>query len=163
MIVLGIDPGSRITGYALVCKTGARFQLSEAGLIRTNTKADIPTRLMQIHQGIVEVLERHTPDTAAIESIFRYKSSESALRLGQARGVALLALAQAGLSVSEYNPMVVKKSIGGTGRAGKNELGLIVTKLLGLAEPLPADASDAAAIAMTHLLHSSFQRHLRKR
>ena len=163
MIVLGIDPGSRVTGYALVCKEGARFRLSEAGLIRTNTKADIPTRLNEIHSGLVEVIKQHKPDTAAIESIFRYKSSESALRLGQARGVALLALAQHGLSVSEYNPMVVKKSIGGTGRAGKNELGLIVTKLLGLAKPLPADAADAAAIAMTHLLHSSFQRHLRKR
>ena len=84
------------------------------------------------------------------------------MRLGQARGVALLALAQHGLDVCEYNPMVIKKSIAGTGRAGKNELGLIVTKLLGLSKPLAADAADAAAIEMRHLLHSQFQRKLRK-
>jgi crossover junction endodeoxyribonuclease RuvC len=131
-------------------------------LIRSNTKADVPTRLKQIYDGITEVVKRHTLEEAAIESIFRHKSSESALRLGQARGVALLALAQANLPVSEYNPMAVKKSIGGTGRAGKNEMGVIVTKLLGLQEALSADAADAAAIAMTHLLHSGFQKRLRK-
>ena len=162
MVVLGIDPGSRVTGYALVSKEGARFRLFEAGLIRSNTKAEIPIRLHEIHSGLVDVITQYNPNEAAIESIFRYKSSESALRLGQARGVALLALAQHGLNVSEYNPMVIKKSIAGTGRAGKNELGLIVTKLLGLSKPLAADAADAAAIAMTHLLHSQFQRKLRK-
>ena len=162
MVVLGIDPGSRVTGYALVSKEGAQFRLFEAGLIRSNTKAEIPTRLHEIHSGLVDVITQYNPNEAAIESIFRYKSSESALRLGQARGVALLALAQHGLNVSEYNPMVIKKSIAGTGRAGKNELGLIVTKLLGLSKPLAEDAADAAAIAMTHLLHSQFQRKLRK-
>lgn len=162
MIVLGIDPGSRVTGFALVTKTGGRFRLIEAGVVRSDTKAPIPTRLLQIHQGLSLVIERNNADTAAIEAIFRHKSSESALRLGQARGVALLALAQSNLEVTDYNPMTVKKSIGGTGRAGKKEVTRIVSRLLGLKEDLQSDAADAAAIAMTHLLHSSFQNSLRK-
>ena len=163
MIVLGIDPGSRITGYAVVSRKSGRFSLMEAGTVRSNPKDDIPTRLLAIYTGIKEVLERINPDSAAIESIFRYKSSESALRLGQARGVAVLAMAQHDLSVTDYNPMTVKKSIGGTGKAGKSEITRLVTRLLGLAKDLPPDAADAAAIAMTHLLHSSFHSRINKK
>ena len=105
---------------------------------------------------MTEVINRTQPDTAAIESIFHHKSSESALRLGQARGVALLAVAQAHIDVSDYNPMTVKKSIGGHGRASKKEMIRMVTRLLGLSTPLSSDAADAAAIAMTHMAHRKF-------
>jgi crossover junction endodeoxyribonuclease RuvC len=132
-----------------------------AGVIRTRSKDPIPERLAIIHAGLVEVIQRTRPESAGIESIFKYKSSESALRLGQARGVALLAAAQAGLDIQDYNAMTVKKTVGGHGRAGKPEMIRVVARLLGLAEPLPSDASDAAAIAMTHLLQSAFRARLR--
>ena len=160
MLVLGIDPGSTATGYAVVRRRQGRFELLDAGVIRTKTSSSIPERLAIIHAGLVDVIERSQPQSVGIEAIFEHKSSESALRLGQARGVALLAAAQAGLKVSDYNAMTVKKTVGGHGRAGKPEMIRIVARLLGLAEPLPSDASDAAAIAMTHLLQNAFQMRL---
>ena len=163
MIVLGIDPGSRVTGYAAVTRKSGRFHLIEAGTVRSNPKEDIPTRLLSIYSGLYELIGKIKPDSSAIEAIFRYKSSESALRLGQARGVALLALAQYDLPITDYNPMTVKKSVGGSGRAGKKEIIRIVTRLLGLQKDLPSDAADAAAIAITHLIHSAFQARIKKR
>ena len=162
MIVLGIDPGSRTTGYAAITRKSGRFFLLEGGQIKTNTKQAIPLRLLSIHEQLHEVVQRIKPATAAIESIFRHKSSESALRLGQARGVALVVLAKHGLEVTDYNPMTVKKSIGGHGRAGKNEMVRVVTRLLGLPKDLPADTADAAAIAMTHFMHADFQQRIKK-
>ena len=163
MVVLGIDPGSRTTGYAVVSRKSGRFHLVEAGTVCSNPKNDIPTRLHTIYTGLYEIIGRFSPDSAAIEAIFRHKSSESALRLGQARGVALLALAQYKLPITDYNPMTVKKSIGGSGRAGKTEMIRVVTRLLGLKKDLPSDAADAAAIAMTHLIHSAFQARIPKK
>lgn len=155
MRVFGIDPGSNATGYAVVDRRAGRYVLVDAGVVRTRSADPVPQRLATIHAGLAARLagagEVHA---VAIEAIFRHRSSESALRLGQARGVALLVAAQAGLEVSEYNAMTVKKSIGGHGRAGKAELQRVVSRLLGLDEDLPADASDAAAIAMTHLGHA---------
>ena len=162
MIVLGIDPGSRATGFSVVTRQKSRFVLLEAGVIHTNTKAEIPSRLLEIHTGIEKVIQKHNPDTAAIEAIFAGKSAESALRLGQARGVALMTLAKYGLNVTPYNPMTVKKNVGGHGRAGKNEMIRTVTFLLGLKKDLPSDAADATAIALTHLMHSSFNHKLGK-
>ncbi|MBM74026.1 MAG: crossover junction endodeoxyribonuclease RuvC [Proteobacteria bacterium] len=162
MVVLGIDPGSRVTGFAAISKKSNRFQLLEAGCIKTQTSESIPLRLLTIRTGLVEVIERISPSEAAIESIFTYKSAESALRLGQARGVALVTLAEKGLKVTDYNPMVVKKNIAGNGRAGKSEMQRIVARLLGLEKPLTSDAADAAAIAMTHLLHSTFYSRIKK-
>ena len=161
MLVLGIDPGSQATGYAVVRRTRGRFELVDAGVIRTRSKDSVPERLAVIHAGLVEVIQRTKPESVGIEAIFKYKSSESALRLGQARGVALLAAAQSDLPISDYNPMTVKKTVGGHGRAGKPEMIRVVARLLGLTKPLAADASDAAAIAMTHLLQSAFQSRLR--
>ncbi len=162
MIVLGIDPGSRATGFSVVTRQKSRFVLLEAGVIRTNTKAEIPSRLLEIHTGIEEVIQKYNPDTAAIESIFTGKSAESALRLGQARGVALMTLAKYGLNVTPYNPMTVKKNVGGHGRAGKNEMIRTVSFLLRLKKDLASDAADATAIALTHLMHSSFNHKLGK-
>jgi len=162
MIVLGIDPGSQATGFSVLHKEKGRFKLIEAGIIRTNSKNSIPKRLCKIHKELQEVIDKHKPTTGAIEAIFAGKSAESALRLGQARGVALLVMAQNDLDVTPYNPMTVKKSVGGHGKAGKKEMIRIVSRLLGLEKDLPSDAADASAIAITHFMHASFQRKLRK-
>ena len=161
LVVLGIDPGCRVTGYAVLTRKGARFQLLEAGIIKSNTKADMQDRLLEIHTGLSEVIAQFKPSSAGIESVFHHHSSESTIRLGQARGVALLALAQHKIPSAPYNPMTVKKSVGGHGRASKNEMIRIVTRLLGLSKDLRSDAADAAAIAITHLMHSEFQRRLK--
>jgi len=158
MRVFGIDPGSTATGYAVVQKSGGRFQLLSAGVIRTVSKDPIPERLKTIYQGLNAELTVSKVDCVAIESIFRHRSSESAIRLGQARGVALLAAALHDHEVFEYNAMTVKKTVGGHGRAGKPEVARIVARLLGADHKLASDASDAAAIAITHLMHHPFQR-----
>ena len=163
MRVFGIDPGSVATGFAVLRRVQGRYILDEAGVIRTRSTEPIPERLHAIHSGLAAALAKWSPDCVAIEAIFRHRSSESALRLGQARGVALLAAAQAGLAVSEYNAMTVKKTIGGHGRAGKPEMQLLVARLLGLDAQLPTDATDAVAIAMTHLGHAHLLAHARTR
>lgn len=156
MLVLGIDPGSNATGWALLSQVSGRYQLHDAGIIRTRSKDPMAERLVVIHEGLVSVIARMPPDQVAIEAIFKHRSSESALRLGHARGVALLAAAQHDLPISEYNPMTVKQTVGGHGRSGKQEIALMVQRLVGLPEPLPSDAADAAAIAITHLTRSRF-------
>jgi crossover junction endodeoxyribonuclease RuvC len=153
MLVLGIDPGSTATGWAALRRHSGRYLLLDSGVIRTNSDDPMPERMLRIHQGLTAVLLATQPEAVAIEAIFKHRSSESALRLGQARGVALLAVAQAGLPAAEYNPMTIKKTIGGHGGAGKPELQRVIARLLGLDKPLAADANDAAAIAMTHLCH----------
>ncbi len=151
MIVVGIDPGSNATGLAALTRQRGRMTLLSHAVVRTDARDPVPERLRRIHAGIEAFLIGVRADAVAIEEIFRHKSSESALRLGQARGVALLAAAQAGLPVSGYNASTVKKTVGGHGRAAKPQMGMMVTRLLSLSEPLPADAADAAAIALTHL------------
>lgn len=157
MSVFGIDPGSNATGWAVVSRAYGRYQLHEAGVIRTRAEDPIPERLLKIHEGLLAAMERLQPTDVAIEAIFKYRSSESALRLGQARGVALLAAARRGLAVAEYNPATVKKTVGGSGRADKEQVARLVARLVGREDPLPADASDAVAIAITHLAQSPLQ------
>ena len=154
MLVLGIDPGCTSTGYGLVQRHKGRYQLVDAGSFRTRASEPMPERLFTIHAGLERVLTEHKPSVVAIEAIFRHKSSESALKLGQARGVALLVAAQAGLEVFEYNAMTVKKSVGGSGRADKKGLARMVEMLVG--QPIQAshDATDAIAIAITHFAHA---------
>lgn len=152
MIVVGIDPGSRVTGYSFVTKQRNRFRLVEAGCIRTNPNQSIPERLHHIHEQLDLLLTQHSPDVAAIEEIFSGKSVKSALLLGQARGVALMTLGKHSLSVHAYHPNKIKKNVGGHGKAGKNEMIRVVSMLLGVSTPLQADAADATAIAMTHLM-----------
>ena len=157
MKVLGIDPGSRITGYAVVVRNAGRMHLIDAGTIKTNTKSSIPERLKTIHAELSECIKANEPDVAAIEAIFHHKNAQSALKLGQARGVALLALSQHDLTIGEYPPTTVKKTIGGHGHAGKSEMVRLVSRLLGLSEDLPEDAADAAAVAMTHIALHRFK------
>lgn len=154
MVVFGIDPGSTVTGWGVVSQERGRFRLLDCGCVKTSASTPIPERLVAIHGGLAVALAQHTVDAVAIEAIFRHKSSESALRLGQARGVALLAAAQAGHVAHEYNAMTVKRSVGAHGRADKTAVARMVAALLGGAPPGPADISDAIAIAITHLAHA---------
>ena len=157
VLVIGIDPGSTATGLAAVTRRRGRVVLVGGAVIRTQTAAGVPARLHTIHAGIeaflieMQALLGEQADAVAIEQIFLHRSAESALRLGQARGVALLAAAQAGLTVVEYNAMTIKKTVAGHGRAEKAQVGLMVQRLLGLDQPLASDAADAAAIALTHI------------
>jgi crossover junction endodeoxyribonuclease RuvC len=154
VLVLGIDPGSTVTGYGLVERIRGRYHLRTAGVVKTKSKDPIPLRLRQIYEGLCTVLELHQPQVVSIEAIFRHKSSESALRLGQARGVALLAASQINVPIFEYNAMTVKKTVTGNGRADKTQVSRAVTMLTGQKPDLPHDAFDAIAIAITHLAHS---------
>lgn len=153
MRVLGVDPGSRSTGWGLVEREAGRYRLVAGGAIRTDSDALTGDRLREIYEGLLEVIDRYKPECAAIEAIFSHKSSTSALKLGQARGVALLALAQRGLAVQEYNAMTVKSSVAGSGRADKEQMQRMVGLLLGAPVPGPHDVSDAVAIAITHHAH----------
>ncbi|MEQ1502863.1 MAG: crossover junction endodeoxyribonuclease RuvC [Myxococcota bacterium] len=151
MLVFGIDPGSTVTGYGVVTSDRGRIRLVDAGAIRTDPEAPIPLRLLAIHRGLGEALDRHPVDGVAIEAIFRHKSSESALRLGQARGVALLAAAERGHTPAEYNTSTVKRTVGAHGAADKDAIARVVRMLLGADVPSgPHDLTDALAIAITH-------------
>ncbi len=150
MIVFGIDPGSTVTGFGVVERLRGRLMLRACGCVRTWADEPMGERLAAIHAGLSKALAEHRPDAVAIEAIFRHKSSESALRLGQARGVALLAAAQAGYDPAEYNPSTVKRAVGAHGRADKDAVAKMVRVLLGVQPEGPADVTDALAIAITH-------------
>lgn len=158
MRVLGIDPGSTVTAYGVVDKTGGRLSLAAAGFIRTNAKQPMAERLGLIHAGLVTALAETNPDAVAIESIFKHKSAESAIRLGHARGVALLAVAQAGFDPAEYNPMTIKRTVGAHGRADKDAIAKMVKMLLGELPKGPSDVADALAIAICHHHHARAHR-----
>lgn len=153
MRVLGVDPGSRSTGWGVVVRDHGRYRALASGAILTGG-GEMGPRLWTIHRGLQEVIAAHGPDCVALEAIFAHKSSTSALVLGQARGIVLLAAAQAGLPVFEYNASTIKKSVTGSGRADKDQVGRMVRMLLGEAFDGPHDRADALAIAMTHLAHA---------
>lgn len=158
MRVLGVDPGSNVTGWGVVRLDRGRYHLVDCGVVRTRSADPMGTRLSAIYDGLREVVARVAPDEAAIEDIFHHRSGESAIRLGQARGVALLALAQAGFEAAAYNPMVVKRSVGASGKADKVAVARMVQMLLGVELDVPADATDALAIAITHAAHTRVRR-----
>lgn len=150
MIVLGIDPGSRITGYGLIRKEGNRLVHLDNGAIWTDTARDFPGRLGQIFHGITEIIDRHAPDAVAVENIFFANNVQSALKLGQARGAAVVACVTRGVSVSEYSALQVKQAVVGHGKAAKEQVQQMVKALLNLPETAQADASDALAVAICH-------------
>lgn len=154
MRVLGIDPGSTVTGYGVVDKRRGRLHLVDAGYVRTHAKTPMADRLAAIHEGLVAAITSAQPDAVSIESIFKHKSSESALRLGHARGVALLAAVQCGFAPFEYNPMTIKRTVGAHGRADKAQVARMVRMLLGELPDGPADVADALAIAICHHHHA---------
>ncbi|MDY6851152.1 MAG: crossover junction endodeoxyribonuclease RuvC [Thermodesulfobacteriota bacterium] len=151
MLALGIDPGSKFTGYGLVAKEGSRLRFIAAGRISTKAGAPLSERLNQVFTGLRRVIRRYSPDMAAVEDIFFAKNVRSAVRLGHVRGVALLAAAEAGLPVSEYSPATIKMAVVGYGQADKSQVGLMVKKILGLDHDLTEDAADALAAAICHL------------
>ena len=152
MKIFGIDPGSERTGYGCVERSGSRHHLVLCGSLAAPASATFPERLHHIHAGLAALLEECRPDCVAVESIFHAKNVRSALKLGHARGVALLAASEAGLSVHEYAPAEIKRAVVGYGRAEKGQVGQMVKLLLGLdAIPKPHDATDALAVAICHL------------
>ncbi|WP_043487096.1 crossover junction endodeoxyribonuclease RuvC [Holophaga foetida] len=154
VLCLGVDPGSLACGWAVVSRFGSRLELVEAGVIRSARGADFDQRILGIHLRLSEAIERHHPQFMAVESPFVEKNAATALKLGQIRGGILLTAGLHRLPVGDYNPMQVKKAVSGYGWADKTQVGKMVQVLLSLKEPLAADASDAAAVAIGHLLAS---------
>jgi crossover junction endodeoxyribonuclease RuvC len=154
--IFGIDPGSQRTGYGCVDTDGRRHRLVVFGSIAAPAHTAFPERLLVIHAGLAVLLAEHRPDCVAIENIFHAKNVRSALKLGHARGVALLAASQAGMVVAEYSPAEIKRAVVGFGRAEKHQVGEMIKLLLGLdVVPTPHDAADALAVAICHV-HSSY-------
>lgn len=161
MIVLGIDPGTATTGYGLVGEDDAgEARLVRCGVIATGPDIPMPERLLAIHQAVTTLIREYAPEAAAVEALFFGRNVTTALTVGQARGVVLLAAAQAGLPVYEYKPAEVKQALAGYGGADKRQMQEMVRMLLGLdAAPRPDDAADAVAVAICHL-HSARLRRL---
>lgn len=154
MIVLGIDPGTAATGYGVVERDGTRLRAITYGCVETDAAATPGERLVAIHAGVAALIEEQRPAVAAVERIFFSRNVRTAFAVGQARGVVLLAVAQAGLPVYEYTPNEVKVAVTGHGRASKEQVQRMVRTLLGLAVlPTPDDAADALAVAIC-LAHS---------
>ncbi len=158
MIALGLDPGTRHFGWGVVERAGTRLVHRAHGVIDTDEKAPIAERLVAIERELVLVVTTHAPDEASCESIFFAKDATAAAKLGHARGVALLVCARAGLTIAEYPPARVKRTIAGGGRAEKSQVAQMIRVLLGLRELPKTDASDALAVAVTHLQASQVMR-----
>ncbi len=150
MFVLGIDPGLTTTGYGLVRRQGG-LQAVAAGVIRTDPSRSMPERLSELFNGLSSLISEHRPDAVAIEQLFTNRNLQTAISVGRASGVAILAAAQHGLSVFEYVPTTVKAAICGDGSADKKMVARMVGKRLGIAPPSPADAADGLAVAICHL------------
>jgi crossover junction endodeoxyribonuclease RuvC len=163
MRVLGIDPGSRRTGWGVVQLEGTRLHHVGAGTIAAPQKLALAQRLHLIHQGLQQVIAAHRPDVVAVEEIFFAKHANAALKLGHARGVALLAAAESELEVHEYPPAIVKRTVVGRGAADKTQVGRLVAALLGLKAPPEEDAADALAVAITHIQASRSKAMTRRR
>ena len=151
--ILGIDPGLRCTGWGLIESDGNRLIYVACGSVDTDERAELCERLVVIHAGLRKVIEEFAPEEAAVEHTFVNTNASATLKLGQARGVAMLVPAQAGLSVAEYAPNLVKKSIVGAGHGDKAQIRMMIGVLLPRASPQSEDAADALAIAVTHAHH----------
>lgn len=154
MIILGIDPGLNTTGYGVLQASGQRVRLVEAGVVRGGSSANrtLAERVAEVHQGIVEVIETHSPQVMAIEELYsHYDRPKTAILMGHARGAIILAGQLGGLEVKHYAATQIKKTLTGNGRAPKSQMQQAIARELGLAAiPEPADVADALAIAMTH-------------
>lgn len=157
MRILGIDPGLRNMGWGVIEATGAKMRFVANGVIRSDG-ADLAARLCALHAGLTQVLTEFAPQSAAVEQTFMNKDGASTLKLGQARGIALLVPAQFGLSVAEYAPNKVKKTVVGVGHADKAQIKHMVRMQLPAADVTNADAADALAIAICHAHHHKYDR-----
>ena len=155
MRLIGFDPGLRQTGWGVIESDGNRLIHVANGVVSTNGKADLANRLVELHDGLLEVIKRFAPIEAAVEETFVNKNPKSTLKLGQARGVVLLVPAQAGCPVAEYSPNLIKKSVVGAGHAAKEQVQMMIKVLLPSCEIANADAADALAVAICHAHHRS--------
>ncbi|MFI7867238.1 crossover junction endodeoxyribonuclease RuvC [Ectopseudomonas khazarica] len=151
-LILGIDPGSRITGYGVIRDTGRGCEYVASGCIRTGSGA-LAERLQIVFRGVSEVIATYGPMTMGIEQVFMARNADSALKLGQARGAAIVAAAEAGLEISEYTATQVKQAVVGSGAADKQQVQMMVMHLLKLVQKPQIDASDALGIALCHAHH----------
>lgn len=153
--VLGIDPGTAVTGYGLIETSGRGLgRLLECGVVKTKKEQPLAARLESLYEGITEIIQTHRPTILSIESVFYGKNPQSTIALAQGRGIALLAAAQANMEIHEFAPAVVKKTVAGSGRAGKDQVAYMVQRLLKLkTPPTPNDAADGIALAITFLLN----------
>ena len=155
MLVLGIDPGTAITGYGLVHELDDGLSLVECGIVTTPSSQRLPERLQTIYRDLSAVIRKWQPEAAAVEELFFSRNVRTALSVGQARGVALLALVDAGLPIYEYKPLEIKQAVAGYGGADKQQVQEMVRMLLNLDRvPQPDDAADAVAVAVCHI-HSA--------
>lgn len=154
-IILGIDPGSRITGYGVIRQIGQKLEYLDSGCIRTSPDGALSQKLLQIYDGICQLMDCYSPDEVAIEQVFMHQNPNSALKLGHARGVAMVAAASHRVTVSEYAAREIKQNVVGYGAAEKAQVNHMVVSLLALNSAPQSDAADALAIAICH----SFMRH----
>ena len=160
MIIIGLDPGLACTGWGVIRAEGNRLAHVANGQIRTDAKAPLPDRLVRLEAMLGEAIAAHAPASAACEEVFLNDNPQSTLKLGQARGVILFALAKGGLEIGEYAPRLVKKAVVGTGGAEKAQVHAMVQRLLPSAKIAGADAADALAVAITHAHHLASARRL---
>lgn len=151
--ILGLDPGLRKTGWGVIASEGTKLTFIGCGCIESDGKLSLAERLKQLHEGIAGVIAAFEPEEAAVEETFVNRDPQSALKLGQARGIALVVPAQAGLSVAEYAANLVKKTVVGVGHADKRQVQAMIRVLLPKAEAKSADAADALAVAICHAQH----------
>ncbi|MEJ6952039.1 crossover junction endodeoxyribonuclease RuvC [Natronospora cellulosivora (SeqCode)] len=163
MLILGIDPGLAIVGYSLVEKKGNKFKVLDYGVIRTSADSNNIDRLASIYTDLLEIIKKYQPEEMAVEELYFNKNVKTAIKVGQARGVLLLAGAQSNLKVAEYTPLQVKQAVVGYGRAAKKQVQEMVKALLNLKElPRPDDAADALAVAICHGNSRALNRNLKK-
>ncbi len=150
MLIIGLDPGLACTGWGIVAKSGSRLSHVANGQVKTDASASLAERLVTLDRELTDVILHHRPDTGAVEEVFVNTNAQSTLKLGQARGVCLLAIARSGLPVAEYATSLVKKALVGTGRAEKAQVQAMLKVLLPGVKLAGADAADALAVAITH-------------
>jgi len=164
MRVMGIDPGSNCTGFGIVEEIKSNLNAVHWNSVRSTAKDTFPERLKHIYNELVIAMEKFSPDIVAVEDLFYATNVKTVIKLGQTRGVTLLAAANSGLQVAEYSPLQIKQSVVGYGRADKNQVQDMVTMLLRLKEkPDPFDASDALATAICHIHHDGLQQRIKQR
>ena len=151
--ILGIDPGLRNMGWGMISQEGSKLSFIACGTIKSDEKQSLSERLKHLHNGLSEVIAAYRPDEAAVEETFVNKDARATLKLGHARGIALLVPALAGISVAEYAPNLIKKTIVGAGHADKDQIHMMVKVLLPKSDAQTADVADALAIALTHAQH----------
>ena len=158
-LILGIDPGTAITGYGVVAKEAdGAVSLVECGVVRTSPGQPLAVRIREIYEAVTILITRHAPSVVVVEDVFQGKNVQSALKLGHARGAILLAAALGEIPIAEYSPREIKKAVVGNGNATKDQVGFMVQQQLRLtAPPKPADAADGVAVALCHCVMGAFR------